>query len=660
MSINKRLSRRNFVTAAATVVGASLMPRITVRAAAQDPVIDTLRAKAAPEGQGRRNRGVKVAGRERVVWEVEPFPMEQVRLLDGPFKQAMEVNNKWLLSLPSDRLLHTFRLTSGIASQAEPLGGWEKPDCELRGHFAGGHVLSALALSYDSTGDDEIKARGNELVSELAKCQEKNQDGFLSAFPVEEFDRLREERRVWAPYYTYHKIMAGHLDMYLYCGNDQALQVAENMAGWVGHWSESISDDKMQRILQTEFGGMNEALCNLYAVTGKGQYMHLASRFEKNIFFDPLADHRDELKGIHANTHIPQAISAARRYELTGDRRYHEIAAFFWNTVTTDRAYCTGGTSNEEFWRTDPGKLASELGEYTEECCCAYNMLKLTRHVFGWTRDPRAMDYYERVLWNHRLGTQDDEGLKSYFLPLGSGYWKYYNSSLDSFWCCTGTGAEEFAKFADSIYFHDDRGVYVNLFIASELNWPDKGIKLRQETRFPEQEGTSITVRAAKPVEMAVNLRVPYWATRGGSLKINGEAVPVFASPSSYLMVTRTWKDGDRIDLSLPMSLHIHAMPDDPTLQAMMYGPLVLAGRLGDQGLDHAIQHPGYDTAPTGQPIPVPAIASSAKDPVGWVEPASGAALTFNTTGQAAPTALVPLYRVSGQRYAVYWKTTAS
>jgi len=646
------------VTAAATAVGASLMPRISV-SAPQDPVVDTLRAKAAPESTRWRDRNGKIGSRERVSWQVEPFPLEQVRLLDGPFKQQMEINNKWLLSLPPDRLLHTFRLTSGISSSAEPLGGWEKPDCELRGHFAGGHVLSALALGYASTGDDELKSRGNELVAELAKCQEGNKDGYLSAFPEEEFDRLREERRVWAPFYTYHKIMAGLLDMYLYCGNDQALATAENMAGWVGHWGESISDEKMQRILQTEFGGMNEVLCNLYAVTGRGQYLHLASRFEKNIFFDPLADHRDELKGIHANTHIPQAISAARRYELTGDPRYHEIAAFFWQTVTTDRAYCTGGTSNEEFWRTDPGKLAAELGEYTEECCCAYNMLKLTRHVFGWTGDPRAMDYYERTLWNHRLGTQDDQGGKSYFLPLGSGYWKYYNSAYDSFWCCTGTGAEEFAKFADSIYFHDDRGVYVNLFIASELNWPDRGIKLRQETRFPEQEGTTLIVRTAKPVDTPINVRIPYWATRGGTLKINGEPVPVFSSPSSYLTVTRSWKDGDRIELTLPMSLHVHPMPDDPTLQAMMYGPLVLAGRLGNQGLDSNIQHPGYDTAPTGQPIPVPAIAASAKDPTGWAEADTGKPLTFKTVGQTATTELVPLCRVSGQRYAVYWKTTA-
>ncbi len=649
------LNRRQFVTAAASAAAATLVPRVALDAAPQDPVIDSMRAVASP-----RQHAPKPGQREKIAWKVEPFPLAQVRLLDGPFKQAMEINNRWLLSLPPDRLLHTFRLTSGIASTAEPLGGWEKPDCELRGHFAGGHVLSALALAYASTGDDEFKSRGDALVTELARCQEKNQNGYLSAYPEDLFDRLREERPVWAPFYTYHKIMAGQLDMYLYCGNDQALHAAENMAGWVDHWSESISDEHMQRILQTEFGGMNEVLCNLYAVTGRRDYLELASRFEKSMFFDPLADHRDELKGIHANTHIPQVISAARRYELTGEPRYHDIASYFWNEIVTERAYCTGGTSNDEYWNTDPGKLANQLGKYTEECCCAYNMLKLTRHVFGWTGDPRAMDYYERTLWNHRLGTEDADGLKSYYLPLGSGYWKFYNSAWDSFWCCTGTGAEEFAKFADSIYFHDERGVYVNLFIASELSWPEKRVRLRQETKFPEQEGTTLIVRAEKPVEMPISVRVPYWATRGGSLKINGESLPVFSNPSSYLTVTRTWKDGDRVEISLPMGLHIHPMPDDPTLQAMMYGPLVLAGRLGDQGLDAAHFHPGYETAPPGDPVPVAAVAASSKDPTGWIEPAAGESLSFRTAGQQSEVKVAPFYRVSGERYVVYWKTTAS
>jgi DUF1680 family protein len=646
MSTFRRVTRRQFVSSAGTVAGALLLHTPLAAAAGQDPVVNAIPTKGKKENT------------EKVAWKVEPFNLKQVRLLDSPFKQAMEINHKWMVSLPADRLLHSFRLTAGLSSSAEPLGGWEKADCELRGHFAGGHYLSGCALAHAATGDDEIKSKANAVVTELAKCQESLKSGYLSAFPEEEFDRLREERRVWAPYYTYHKIMAGLLDMYVYCGNQQALDMAEEMAGWVWHWSESISDVHMQRILQTEYGGMMEVLCNLTAVTGKRQYTHLAGRFEKKMFFDPLASHRDELKGIHANTHIPQVIGAARLYELTGNTRYRDIAEFFWDQVTNERAYCTGGTSNGESWNTDPGKLADQLGEYTEECCCAYNMLKLTRHVFGWSGDARAMDYYERTLYNHRLGTQDDQGLKSYFLPLGSGYWKYYNSAWDSFWCCTGTGVEEFAKFADSIYFHDDNGVFVNLFIPSELDWTEKGVRIRQETNFPEQEGTTLIVRTNKPVEMALHVRVPYWATKGGTVKLNGTALPAFSSPSSYLAINRTWKDGDKLEVSLPMSLHVDPMPDDPTLQAMMYGPLVLAGRLGDKGLTKALTYPGYDTAPVGEPIPVTAITNPSKVATGWVEPVAGTPLSFRTTGQDEAMGFVPLYKVTGERYAVYLKVS--
>jgi len=641
----RRITRRQFVSAAAAAAGASVLPGSDFKWAAQDPVVD---ASQAPENRNPR---------ERVPWATEPFPLRQVRLLDGPFRDGMETNTKWLLSLPSDRLLHTFRITAGLQTSAQPLGGWEKPDCELRGHFTG-HYLSACALTHASTGNDEVKAKANSMVAELAKCQQANKNGYLSAFPEDLFGRLRTLQKVWAPFYTYHKIMAGHLDMYLYCGNEQALSTVEAMAGWVSKWHESISDEHMQRILQTEYGGMNEVFCNLYAVTGKPYYLDMAGLFEKRMFFDPLAAHRDELKGLHANTHIPQVIGAARRYELTADERYRNIASYFWDEVTSERTYCTGGTSNEEHWRTDPGRLASELGENTEECCCAYNMLKLTRHIFGWTADPRAMDYYERVLMNHRLGTQDGDGMKSYFLPLGSGYWKYFNTAYDSFWCCTGTGAEEFAKFGDTIYFHDERGIFVNLFIPSEVNWPEKNVHLHQETRFPEQEGTTLVVHTQKPTVMALNVRIPYWAPRGGSLRLNGTPLPVFSSPSSYLSVNRAWNDGDRLELELPMSLHVETIPDDPSLQAVMYGPLVLAGRLGSQKPTPTMTYVGYDTSPGGSPVPAPQMKASSTGPASWVESVSGQVLTFRTTGQAESVTLTPLYKLFGERYAVYWNVT--
>jgi hypothetical protein len=579
-------------------------------------------------------------------------------LREGPFQDALKADQRYLHLLPSERLLHTFRLNAGLASSAQPLGGWEKPDCELRGHFAGGHYLSACALMCASAGDSELKEKAEGIVGQLADCQKAHQNGYLSAFPEEFFDRLREGRPVWAPFYTYHKIMAGLLDMYVHCGNDQALAVAEGMARWVDHWQESISDEHMQRILQTEFGGMNEALCNLYALTGKYDYLELAGRFEKSMFYDPLAAHRDELKGIHANTHIPQVISAARRYELTGRERYRQIAEFFFYTVTTDRTYCTGGTSNDEYWRTPPGNLATELGKTTEECCCGYNMLKLARHIYGWRADPRVLDYYERTLFNSRLGTQNlENGGMSYFLPLGSGCWKYFNSPYDSFWCCTGTGVEEFAKTADSIYFHDAQAIFVNLFIASEVAWPEKGLRLEQQTNFPEEEGTTLVLHAERPVDMTLGIRIPAWATNGGAIKLNGAALPAFASPGSYLTLNQTWKEGDRVEIRLPMSLRMEALPGDDTQQAAMYGPLVLAGRLGTEGLTKEMFYSQYSSTPPGEQIFAPAITFRRNDPLGWLKPVSGQPLTFQTVGQAKVISLIPLYRLFGERYVVYWKT---
>jgi len=637
-------SRRHFMTTSAAAASAALLSRIAV-AAPQDPVVNALVDPKKKDG--------KPVSREKVSWKLLPFPMKQVRLGDGPCKIAMEADRQYLHSLPPDRLLHTFRINAGIPSSAQPLGGWEAPDCELRGHYAGGHYLSACALMYASTGDDDLKNNANTLVAGLGKCQSQLKSGYLSAFPIEFFDRLRERQRVWAPFYTIHKIMAGLLDMYVYCGNEQALDMTEKMAGWVAGYTGPLSYDHMQRVLGTEFGGMGEVLCNLYAVTGKEYYLEVAQRFDKKAFFDPLAAHRDELKGLHVNTHIPQVIAAARYYELTGDRRYRDIAEYFFDEVVSERSYCTGGTSNGESWNTDPGKLSTELGPSSTECCCAYNMMKLSRHLFGWSPDARLMDYYERTVFNHRLGTiNPEDGTMMYYLPLASGYWKTFGKPFDSLWCCTGTGSEEYAKLTDSIYFHDDNSLYVNLYIDSQLEWPEKGLRFKQETRFPEEQGTTITVSAKDPAQLAVNLRIPYWI-QGGSVKINGTALPAFSSPSSYLTINRVWKTGDKIELSLPMGLHIDAMPDDQTIQAAMYGPLVLAARLDP--VKKEMSHGDYEPKP-GDQQKVPDITADPSRPTAWIEPDGKQPLTFHSVGQAQPLTMVPLYKVIHERYAVYWK----
>jgi DUF1680 family protein len=631
-----KISRRTFVATAA-FAGASAV----------------LRTPAfALENQSRTvATGAMPKGREVVPLQAVSFGMSNVRLGPGAFSSAAETNRRYLKTLPPDRLLHTFRLTAGLPTSAEPLGDWEKPDCELRGHFAGGHYLSACALSFASSGDEELKRNGDIMVAELAKCQAELKNGYLSAFPVEFFDRLRDGVNVWAPFYTIHKIMAGHLDMYLYAGNQQALDTVEKMARWVQSWTAPLSEQQMQRVLLVEYGGMGEVLCNLYGVTGNSEYLDLARRFDKKSFLDPLAAHRDELKGLHVNTHIPQVIAAARLYELTGDKRYWNISDYFWDEVTSERCYCTGGTSNLELWRSDPGVLSTQLSPQTSEDCCAYNMMKLTRHLFAWSPHAQYMDYYERTLFNHRMGTIDpDTGTTVYYLPLGNGYSKIYAKPFDSFWCCNGTGAEEFAKLTDTIYFHDGDSMFVNLFIASDMSWPEKGLRLTQQTSFPEEQGTTLLISAAQPVNVDLKLRIPYWA-KTGIVRVNGHVVPAFADAGSYLIFRGPWKNGDRVELSLPMHLHAAPMPDKNTVQAVMYGPLVMAAKFKEEPRDNWYRH--FTADEKQEPAPTQQFKGKIEDPASWLEP-TGEKLTFRTVAQTHSATFSPLSSIVHERYSVY------
>jgi len=588
-----------------------------------------------------------------------PFDLKHVRLLDGPFKKAMERDRKYLHDLDSDRLLRMFRITAGLPSSAKPLGGWEKR--ELRGHTMG-HYLSACALMYASTGDEKLKAKADAIVMELAKCQKAFGNGYLSAFPEEGIKKvIYGTDNWWAPWYTLHKIYAGLLDMYNHCGNEQALQVAEGMATWAKKHLDNLTEEQTQRMLNVEFGGMNEVLCNLYAVTKNPDHLALAKQFDHKVVFEPLAHFQDKLKGLHVNTQVPKIIGAAREFELTGERYYYNIATFFWDQVVGARSYCTGGTSNHEHWRTEPHVLAKELGPATQETCCTYNMLKLTRRLFCWEPEARYADFYERALFNSILSTQDPKtGMMMYFVPLASGYWKIFNTPYDSFWCCTGTGLENHAKYGDSIYFHDDKGVYVNLFIASELNWPEKAVRIRQETNFPEEERTTLVIKTDKPIKLALRIRIPYWATKDVIIKVNGRTQRrLHTSPSSYVMLNQEWKNGDKIEIDMPMSLHLHRMPDDSGLAAIMYGPLVMAGELGTEGLDpKTVYAKSQGVLRSLKVQPAPTLVADADNLDAWIKPVPGKALTFRTINAGKPrdVTLIPFYKLFGQRYAIYWR----
>jgi DUF1680 family protein len=629
-------SRRNFLKTSAGAAGLCLI--------GPSAVVDALSADE-PEHPADR---------------LVPFPLASVRLAHGIFQEQEEINARYLDSLTVDRLLHSFRITAGIPSSATPYKGWEDPTCELRGHFAGGHFLSAVALASACSGNNVLKSRGDELVAGLGACQKKIGTRYLSAFPTELFEHLAQDKPVWAPFYTYHKTMAGLLDMYLLSGNTDALQIAEGMGQWAQEFMGGFSDDQRQRMLRTEYGGMNEVLANLAAVTKKERYLDAAHLFEQPGFLDPLAERRDELQGLHANTHVPKIIGAARMYEVTGDRRYREIAEYFLAEVVTARNYVIGNTSLDEHWNAPPDKLGGTLAWTNAECCVAYNLMKLQRHVFSWTGDARWMDAYERALFNCRLGTQNAQGLKQYFFPLAAGYWRAYNSPEESFWCCTGTGAEEFAKFADTIYFRRGSDIYVNQFIPSTLDWKDEGLVLEQVTQFPHEQGTTLKIKSSRPAQRTIHVRIPRWTTEDAQVKINGSPLEAMADPGSYLALRKVWKDGDTISISLPMQLRQEPLPGDDSVTAALYGPLVLAADLGagpNDGPDRVI-HSG-ETVPknlsAASPLPKVAATPDANTKQ-WIQVESASELHFAAAGESAKYQLMPMYQIGDQRYSVYWQ----
>jgi hypothetical protein len=577
------------------------------------------------------------------------FALQDVRLLDGPFKHAMDLDQRYLLSLEVDRLLHTFRLNAGLPSTAQPLGGWEEPKGELRGHFIG-HYLSGCALMYASTGDAKLKEKGDAVVAGLAQCQAKLGNGYLSAFPENFFDRVEAQQRVWAPYYTLHKVYAGLLDMYVYCGNQQALEVCKKFGDWVIARNAKLSDEQMQKMLGTEHGGMNEVLANLYGLTGEEKYLKIAQRFNHLAVIGPASQRQDKLTGLHANTQIPKFVGTARQYELTGDPALKTASLFFWDTVVKERSYVIGGHSDGEGF-SPKERLSQALGPNTTETCNTYNMLKLTRHLFCWEPQVQYGDYYERALYNHILASQHPEtGMMCYYVPLRSGMTRGgagmgYNTPLNSFWCCTGTGVENHAKYGDSIYFHNGDQLYLNLFIASELDWKAKGVKVRQETQFPDEQKTRLTVMAAQPAKFTLMIRWPAWAS-ALSVSVNGQALKLEGTAgASYIPIDRQWQNGDVVEISTPFTLRTEGFKDNPKRFAFLHGPLVLCAEVDPNR-------------------PMPAVVVEEGQLLGTLKPVEGKPSTF--TGPASVfrvpgdqekgITLEPFHKMHGKRaYVTYW-----
>ncbi|MEV7044014.1 beta-L-arabinofuranosidase domain-containing protein [Amycolatopsis sp. NPDC051061] len=523
---------------------------------------------------------------------VRPVALGGVRLLESRYLANMRRTVAYLKFVDLDRLLHTFRLTVGLPTSAEPCGGWEAPDIQLRGHTTG-HLLSGLALAASNTGDPELVAKSTRLVAALAECQEASPAagftaGYLSAFPESDFVDLEAGKSVWAPYYTIHKILAGLLDQHRLLGTAGALDVARGIARWIDARTAPLSHDAMQKVLHTEFGGMNEALANLYAITRDPLHLTLARRFDHDEIFTPLAARQDTLAGRHANTDIAKIVGAAAEYGVTGEQRYRTIATFFWDQVVHHHSYVIGGNANAEFFGP-PDQVVSQLGENTCENCNSYNMLKLGRLLF--LQDPSRteyLDHYEWTLLNQLLGEQDPDsahGFVTYYTGLTPGAQRQgkqgvtsdpgtYSSDYGNFTCDHGTGLETHVKYAENIYFASGDTLSVNLFIPSTVDF--LGAPVRLETEYPYDE--TVRLRVDGSGEFALRVRIPSWVSHP-RLTVNRE--PVAATPGRFATIRRRWRRGDVVELHLPMTAKWLPAPDNPAVSALTYGPLVLAARHG-------------------------------------------------------------------------------
>ncbi|WP_215224612.1 glycoside hydrolase family 127 protein [Echinicola shivajiensis] len=595
----------------------------------------------------------KLKVKSSVAIQAYPFNLNEVKLLPSPFLDAMEADESYLLFLKPDRLLSQFRSHAGLEPKDEVYGGWESMG--LAGHSLG-HYLSALSMHYASTGKKEFLDRINYTVDELALCQQARKTGYIGAIPNE--DKMWAEvasghirsrgfdlNGAWAPWYTVHKIMAGLMDAYLYAGNKKALEINIGIADWADNLLKELSEDQIQEMLKCEYGGMNEALVNTYALTGNNKYLELSYKFHDNFVLKPLEEKINPLPGKHSNTQIPKVIGATRRYELTGNKDDQIIGTFFWNTMVDHHSYAPGGNANYEYLGAED-ELNDKLTDNTMETCNTHNMLKLTRHLFALEPSAKLMNYYERALYNHILASQNpDTGMMCYFVPLRMGTRKWYSNKEHSFTCCVGTGMENHVKYGESIYFKSPTGgLYVNLFIPSELNWEEKGLKITQESQLPKDGKTKLRINTSKKSKFPIMVRKPSWAAASEvKIKINGKTHEAKLGANGYFILEKKWKDGDQITFEFPMNLYAVEMPDNNNRKAYFYGPVLLSGVFGDTEPD---------------PLKgIPALVSEDQSPNKIIQqsPENPLIFTTNNIGQPNDVKLIPFNQTKEEYYTVYW-----
>lgn len=587
-----------------------------------------------------------------------PLPLTAVRVTGGPLKHAQDLNAAYLLKLEPDRMMAYYRKRAGLEPKAQGYTGWDGDGRNLTGHIAG-HYLSGVSLMYAATGDERFKQRADYIVKEMKEVQDKNGDGYLGALEglKEKFGEVAngnikstffDLNGLWSPWYTLHKTYAGLRDAYRFTGNQTALELEIKFAAWAETILARLTPEQTQQMLNTEFGGMNEVLADLYADTGDKRWLTLSRRFDHKAFLNPLKRRENKLAGQHGNTQVPKMLGVLMQYIYTGEKEDGIAANFFWDAVVNDHSYATGGHGKDEYFGP-PDQLAERVDGRTNETCNVYNMLKMTRRLFALQPDIKYAEFEERALFNHILASIDPEdGRTCYMVPVGRNVRHEYQEMFRSFTCCVGSGMESHSLHGDGIYFESGDRLWVNIYVPSTAVWQSAEVNIAMDTTFPEGDAATLKFSMQKPKQFTLALRRPSWAEAGFEVRVNGKVFKTVPRPGAYVEIKRTWKTGDLVALVLPKTLRVEAVPDNPRIAALMWGPLVLAGDLGPER-----RGPGDS---------IPSLVTEEKQLREWLQPVRDNLGVFRTAGvgrtiddQIKEVEFVPFYRLHRRAYGVYW-----
>jgi len=607
------------------------------------------------------------AAQPAVAPKARPLPLADVRVTGGPLKHAQDLDARYLLSLEPDRMMAFLRKSAGLEPRAQGYNGWDGPGRQLTGHIAG-HYLSAVSLMYAATGDPRFKDRADYLVGELMAVQDARGDGYIGAQAdrdgVDGKVRMMELAKgvirsggfdlngLWSPWYVLHKIFAGLRDAHRYTGSREALEVEVRFASWAEGLLSKLDQAQVQRMLNTEFGGMNEILVDLYADTGNRRWLALSDKFQHEAIVGPLSRREDILGGKHGNTLVPKMIGSLARYVYAGSEADGVAARFFWDQVALHHSFATGGHGRNEYFGP-PDRLDPIVEGRTAETCNVYNMIKMARMLFALDPQVRYADFHERALFNHVLGSIDPgDGATCYMVPVGRGVAREYQNMREDFTCCVGSGMESHALHGDGLYYEAGDRLWVNLYVPSTAEWRARGVRVATETDFPEGEHASLALTLAAPTTLTIALRRPWWAGEGFRVLVNGKALADVPAPGSYVEVRRSWRGGDRIDLTLPRRLHAEPLPDNPSRAALMLGPLVLAGDLGPVPPGMTGEEANFAVRPG-----VPVFLAAGQPIDRWLEPVPTRPGAFRTkgVGRDRDVEFAPFYRLHRRLYAAYW-----